>query len=71
MSKVKVTYVGEYSGIQIPELEVVCKRGESFEAPEEWARERVKKEPDRWKMSSSSARKPKESEQHSSQEDKD
>ncbi len=54
MKTVKIVYVGELSGVVIPELDnPVIKRGEPVEVPEEWAQKRIKFEPKRWKLAAS------------------
>jgi len=51
MKMVKVVYTGEYSGITIPELKLSNqKRGDPFEAPDAWAKQRIEMEPHRWKI---------------------
>lgn len=51
MKTIKAVYIGELSGIVIPDLgDIDIKRGRPFDCPEDWLQNRMKVEPLRWRV---------------------
>jgi hypothetical protein len=49
--KVKIVYIGSGSGVSIDKLGIYRqKRGEPFDVPEAFAKEKIEAEPDKWKL---------------------
>jgi hypothetical protein len=49
---VEVTYIGDYSGLSVSEINQKVTRGEAFRAPKEWIAKQIALRPTQWQCDS-------------------